>query len=50
METVDLIASGYEWKCLECKVLNHEIEALEEVVCVSCGARFYTDLVEHAYP
>jgi hypothetical protein len=50
MEKVDLIASGYEWECLECKALNHEIEALEEVICANCGAKFDTDLVEHAYP
>jgi hypothetical protein len=33
MDTVDLIASGYEWICPHCDKLNHEIEATETVMC-----------------
>lgn len=47
--TVELIASGYEWECPECKTLNKEIEAKTQGECKECGADFDTDPPEHAY-
>jgi len=43
METVALIANGYEWICPRCNKQNDEIEALEIVQCQECGKRFLTD-------
>ena len=50
METVDIIASGYEWLCPECNTLNKEIEYTERVKCSNpqCFTEFETDLSEHA--
>jgi hypothetical protein len=48
-QCVDLMASGYEWTCLECETLNTEIEAKEKVKCKECGAEFETYPPEHAY-
>lgn len=49
METVDIIASGYEWICPECNTLNKEIEYTERVKCSNpqCFTEFETDLPEH---
>lgn len=33
MESVDLIASGYEWVCPHCDKLNREIEITQTVTC-----------------
>lgn len=59
METVDLIASGYEWVCPKCGKLNHEIEVTETVTChddedcdgcgKGCGKTYETESPEHAY-
>ena len=48
MQTVDLIASGYEWTCPECGNLHHEIEANGPVVCDCCKKVFETNPPEHA--
>lgn len=48
-ETVDMIASGYEWICPECETLNKEIEWTENVTCEQCGRIYETELPEHAY-
>lgn len=47
--TVDIIASGYEWTCHRCGILNKEIEYLQEVICKQCGRKYDTDAPEHAY-
>lgn len=48
-QTVELVASGYEWLCPACETLNHEIEVTTQVTCNACGATFETDPPEHAY-
>lgn len=49
-ESVDVIASGYEWTCLaeRCEHLNHEIEFKEWVVCSECGRGYTTNPPDHA--
>lgn len=47
-ETVDLVASGYEWICPNCDHFNHEIEANAEVTCRECGRTYETNPPEHA--
>lgn len=49
METVDLIASGYEWTCPKCDTLNREIAIKETVKCANCGEEFEVGEVDHAY-
>ena len=49
METVDLIASGYEWMCPNCDEQNEEIEVLISVTCRKCKQTFGINTVEHAY-
>jgi len=49
MESVELIASGYEWECPECEWLNLEIEITEIVTCTKCNKRFKVDNFYHAY-
>ena len=48
METIDLIASGYEWICPKCNAFNTEIEAREFVTCGECDQDFVTSPPEHA--
>lgn len=49
MKTVDIIASGYEWICPDCEILNTEIEITEKVKCICCDAEFEVNPPEHAY-
>lgn len=51
METVDIIASGYEWICPKCERLNREIEITETVICegVDCREEYKTEPAVHAY-
>lgn len=49
MESVDIIASGYEWVCPICEHYNEEIEITEKVTCVGCNEIFETNPPEHAY-
>ena len=48
-ESVDLIASGYEWICPKCDCHNDEIEVLESVTCRECEAVWPTSAPEGAY-
>jgi DNA-directed RNA polymerase subunit RPC12/RpoP len=48
MDTVDLIASGYEWTCPKCETLNEEIEVTEKVSCRNCGRIFKVQDYQHA--
>lgn len=49
METVDLIASGYEWTCPHCDARNKEIEISDEVTCWNCEKDFKAGDAEHAF-
>lgn len=51
LQSVDLIASGYEWICPdpECETFNREFEARSTVQCESCRAVYQVDEVHHAY-
>lgn len=46
--TVDLIASGYQWICPKCKTHNKEIEITEEVTCENCDTKFELGDYHHA--
>lgn len=48
MDSVELIASGYEWMCPECAAYNQEIEVVETVTCVECKTTFEVEDYEHA--
>jgi len=48
-ETVDIIASGYEWVCPKCEHYNTEIEHAYQVQCNLCERVFETNPPEHAY-
>jgi len=48
-ESVELIASGYEWTCPNCDKLNEEIEILVKVKCVVCGREFEVENADHAW-
>jgi phage FluMu protein Com len=49
-QSVDLIASGYDWWCPHCEHLNQEIELAETVRCRKCQRTFIAANAEHAYP
>ena len=49
MESVDLIASGYEWHCPKCENFNREIEWKEHLRCSVCGTKFEANYPEHAW-
>lgn len=49
LDTIDLIASGYEWTCPWCNRLYQEIEAKEKVYCKFCLMEFETNPPDHAY-
>ena len=41
LKTVDLIVSGYEWRCPDCGMLNHESSIETAIVqCAECGENF----------
>lgn len=48
-ETVDLIASGYEWNCPNCGHFNKEIEITRDVVCEECEKMYEVEGTFHAY-
>lgn len=48
LETVDVIASGYEWVCPGCNELVKQIEYKQELECPFCGKEFKAGLPEHA--
>lgn len=47
-ESVELIASGYEWSCPNCDKLNEEIEIRDKVKCAGCGRGFEVENADHA--
>ncbi len=44
MDSVDIIAGGYEWICPKCETMHKEIEVTEKVCCEICFATFETNL------
>jgi len=48
IETVDFIASGYEWECPSCEHFNREIQVTEEVCCQGCQREFIVNDYHHA--
>lgn len=48
METVELIASGYEWMCPACDRYNREVEVTETVECHGCYEKFEVTDYHHA--
>lgn len=47
-ESVELIASGYEWVCPHGKHLNREIEVTQEVTCRKCKRVYDVQDYHHA--
>ncbi len=48
-ESVDVIASSYEWECPVCGKLIREVAYSEEVTCHWCKKKFIANLPEHAF-
>jgi transposase-like protein len=54
-ETVDMVASGYEWVCNECGHTNEEIgipvmgNAIADLTCQGCGANYTLGRSDHHY-
>lgn len=48
-ESVDLIASGYEWVCPKDSTFNKTIELSDTVKCHSCGEVYEVGNFEHTY-
>ena len=48
MESVDIIASGYEFVCPNCDAYNTIVQTAIDVVCGSCKPTFEVDEIEHA--
>ena len=47
-DSVELIASGYEWTCPSCEHFNREIQVTEEVYCQGCQREFIVEDYNHA--
>lgn len=47
--SVELIASGYDWVCPNCDEFNHEIEVTEQVTCKHCQHIYTVAEYYHAY-
>ena len=48
-ETLELIASGYEWKCPACGQETTESEIKKKVRCKKCHRQFEVDNYAHAF-
>lgn len=48
IESVELIASGYEWICPACEEINKEIEVNVAVTCKFCQNTYHVDDYHHA--
>lgn len=48
-QTVELIASGYEWICPKCDNYQKEIEAKGQVTCTECQSTWETGEIHHAH-
>jgi len=51
LERIELIASGYEWICLKCQMLNkiYEIPKQDIIECPFCNTKFKIEDFFHAY-
>ena len=49
MDSVYLIAAGYEWTCPHCDIMNTEIEFTPKVTCLTCKQEFRVADADHAY-
>ncbi len=49
LDTLEMVAEGYEWTCPLCEELNSEIESVPLVRCKWCQHPFEVDNLEHAY-
>lgn len=47
-QTVEIIASGYEWNCPKCTIINELIAVQDSVICINCGREFEVTAVNHA--
>lgn len=56
-ETIDVVASGYDWVCTECNhenqeqsvSMNHGWNPALDLTCQYCGANFNLGNVDHCY-
>ncbi len=46
---VVMVASAYDWTCLNCFYVNQEIEITLSVTCERCGVEFETGKASHNY-
>jgi len=49
MNSVELIASGYEWNCPDCDHENTPIAIAEYVICENCKAKKEVTDFHHCY-
>jgi uncharacterized protein (DUF983 family) len=47
--TVDIIASGYDWTCPNCDDWQSTIEVTDTVTCQECGNTYPVNDHHHAY-
>ena len=47
-QTIELIASGYEWICPVCENFQKEIETSCKVTCKKCNRTFEVSNIHHA--
>jgi hypothetical protein len=47
--SIELIASGYDWRCPECDEFNHTIEVVESVTCPTCKKTYSVRDYYHAH-
>lgn len=47
-EGVTMVASGYQWMCEDCDIMNTEIEVTETVKCRRCNHVYLVENYEHA--
>ena len=48
-DSVEMIASGYEWTCPKCEALMQEIEITPKVKCHDCSTVYNVDDYHHAH-
>ena len=50
-DTVDLVASGYEWLCPQCEEVQEEpiVPETDDLTCQSCGANYIKGNINHAH-
>lgn len=50
-DTLDLVASGYEWLCPQCDEIQHEdiVPEADDLTCQNCGANYKKGNISHAH-